>query len=76
LIQKKQKIKAVKPELKKARFAKMFETHLHQTFLRTASLFFLTFTFHYADLCGEVGGSMIANNHITFHKIIVVYIRI
>jgi len=27
LIQKKQKIKAVKPELKKARFAKMFETH-------------------------------------------------
>jgi len=27
LIQKKQKIKAVKPALKKARFAKMFETH-------------------------------------------------
>jgi len=27
LIQRKQEINAVKPELKKARFAKMFETH-------------------------------------------------
>jgi len=40
LIQKKQKIKSVKPELKKARFAKMFETQPRVAFRLTPTLIF------------------------------------
>jgi len=70
LIQKKQKIKAVKPELKKALFAKMFETQPRVAFSFNSYTYFskekdtpCSFTFHYASLCGEVGSGMIADNH-------------
>jgi len=69
LIQKKQKIKAVKLELKKARFAKMFETQPRVAFSYNSYAYFrkekdtlCPFTFHYADLCG----GMITDNHFCY----------
>jgi len=69
LIQKNQKIKAVKHELKKACFATIAATRYAQTptianYCNASLRSFLTFSFHYAGQCGDLGGGMIADNQI------------